>query len=285
METGTFADIEAATQAIRSKISAVPEVGVVLGSGLGSWADTLDDAARLPYSAIPGMPESTVVGHAGNLVIGKVPGGATRVACLQGRVHTYEGHELSRVVFAVRVLAKLGCRAVLLTNAAGGIRRGFAQGDLMIVRDHLNLLGRNPLIGPNEDRLGPRFPDMTEAYAPELVELARDAARSAGISVQEGIYAALLGPSYETPAEIEMLRRLGADAVGMSTVPEVIALRHMGIPCGAVSCITNLAAGLSGAKLDHAEVEATAKASRSRFIALLSGWAERTGAFVRSTPR
>ena len=282
METDRVRDIEAATAAIRSKIPTVPEVGVVLGSGLGSWADTLDDAAHLPYAQIPGMPQSSVVGHAGNLVIGRVPGGETRVACLQGRVHTYEGHDLDRVVFAVRVLAKLGCRAVLLTNAAGGIRRGFAQGDLMLVRDHLNLLARNPLIGPNDDRLGPRFPDMTEAYAPELAELARESARAAGISLQEGVYAALLGPSYETPAEIEMLRRMGADAVGMSTVPEVIALRHIGIPCGAVSCITNLAAGMSGKKLDHAEVEATAKASRSRFIALLSGWAERTGHYVRS---
>ncbi len=285
MSPETYANIEEAVAAIRARAPEAPEVGVVLGSGLGSWADTLDGAVKLPYAEIPHMPTSTVVGHAGNLVLGRVPGGTTRVACLQGRVHTYEGHELDRIVFAVRVLAKLGCSAVLLTNAAGGIKRGFAQGDLMLIRDHLNLLGQNPLVGPNESRLGPRFPDMTEAYDLALCELAREAAREAGISIQEGVYAALLGPTYETPAEIEMLRRFGADAVGMSTVPEVIALRHMGVPCGAVSCITNLAAGLSPTKLDHAEVEATAKSSRSRFIALLSGWAEKTGAWARAAGR
>jgi purine-nucleoside phosphorylase len=282
MSPETYANIEEAVAAVRARSPEAPEVGVVLGSGLGSWADTLDGAVKLPYAEIPHMPTSTVVGHAGNLVFGRVPGGQTRVACLQGRVHTYEGHELDRIVFAVRVLAKLGCKAVLLTNAAGGIKRGFAQGDLMLIRDHLNLLGRNPLLGPNDERLGPRFPDMTEAYDLALCELAREAARAAGISIQEGVYAALLGPTYETPAEIEMLRRFGADAVGMSTVPEVIALRHMGVPCGAVSCITNLAAGLSPTKLDHSEVEATAKASRSRFIALLSGWTEKTGAWARA---
>lgn len=273
--------LEEAAGAVRSRAPQAPQVGVVLGSGLGSWADTLEDAVRIPYAEIPHVPTSNVVGHAGNLVVGRVPGGKTRIACLQGRVHAYEGHALDRVVFGVRLLAKLGCRAVLLTNAAGGVRRGFAAGDLMLIRDHLNLMGRNPLVGPNDDRLGPRFPDMTQAYDLELCELARAAARAAGVSLQEGVYAGLLGPTYETPAEIEMMRRIGADAVGMSTVPEVIALRHMGVPCGAVSCITNMAAGMTGNLLDHSEVEATAKASRERFIALLSGWTELTGTWVR----
>jgi purine-nucleoside phosphorylase len=273
-------ELREATEAIRGRLAgATPEVGVVLGSGLGGWADTLADATKIPYSDVPHMPRSTVVGHAGNLVVGTA--GSTRVACLQGRVHLYEGHEPARVVFAVRVLASLGCKAVLLTNAAGGLRRGFAPGDLMLLTDHLNLLGRNPLVGPNEDSLGPRFPDMTYAYDPDLRRLARETAVATGQTLHEGVYAGLLGPSYETPAEIEMLRRLGADAVGMSTVPEVIALRHLGVRAAAVSCITNLAAGMSPEKLDHAEVEAAAKEARARFVALLGGWVDRAGALVR----
>jgi purine-nucleoside phosphorylase len=270
---------EAATFVRKAAAGPVPEVGVVLGSGLGGWADTLAEAQRVPYAEVPHMPRSSVVGHAGNLVVGKV--GATRVACLQGRVHLYEGHDAARVVFGVRLLAKLGCRAVVLTNAAGGLRRGFAPGDLMLLSDHLNFLGRNPLCGPNDERLGPRFPDMTYAYDRDLRRLARETAVATGQTLHEGVYAALLGPSYETPAEIEMLRRMGADAVGMSTVPEVIALRHMGVRTAAVSCITNLAAGMGEAQLDHSEVEAIAKQSRARFVALLGGWVERVGELVR----
>jgi purine-nucleoside phosphorylase len=187
-------------------------------------------------------------------------------------VHLYEGHEPERVVFGVRLLAKLGCRAVLLTNAAGGIDPSFAPGDLMLVVDHLNLTGKNPLAGVNDAELGPRFPDMSDVYDPELSDAARASAQALGITLREGVYAALLGPSYETPAEIRMLRGFGANAVGMSTVPEAIALRHMGVRAAAISCITNLAAGLSPTKLDHAEVEATAKATREKFVALLSGW-------------
>ncbi|NUP05762.1 MAG: purine-nucleoside phosphorylase [Polyangiaceae bacterium] len=253
-----------------------PKVGVVLGSGLGAWADSLKNAKPFPYADIPNMPRSAVVGHAGNLVLGEGPGGVA-VACLQGRVHAYEGHEPSKVVFGARLLARLGCHAVLLTNAAGGLRRSFSPGDLMLISDHLNLMGRNPLVGPNIDELGPRFPDMTEAYSHAVRQLAKAAARAANVELTEGIYAGLLGPTYETPAEIEMCRRLGADAVGMSTVPEVIALRHMGVPVGAVSCITNLAAGMTGHKLDHSEVEHTARAARDRFVALLSGWVEGVG--------
>lgn len=277
--TDTDSGYDAVFEAVgvaRSRLAGAPspQVGVVLGSGLGAWADSLEDKTIIGYADLPGMPRPKVVGHAGNLVIGKVPGGAT-IACLQGRSHAYEGHSIGAVVFGARLLAKLGVRAVLLTNAAGGIREGFTPGDLMLLSDHLNLMGKNPLSGPNDDRLGPRFPDMTEAYSKEIRGLAHEAAAAAGVTIHEGVYAALLGPTYETPAEIRMLRTLGADAVGMSTVPEVIALRHMGVPVGAMSCITNLAAGMSNQKLDHSEVEATARATREKFVAVLSGWAGR----------
>lgn len=268
--------LDEAAAAVRPRADGRPEVGVVLGSGLGAWGDSLDDLVKVPYAEVPHMPRSTVVGHAGNLCLGS--SGGVRVACLQGRVHLYEGHAPERVVFGVRLLARLGCRAVLLTNAAGGLGPGFQPGDLMLVTDHLNLMATNPLIGPNDAALGPRFPDMTEAYDRKLSALAREAAHDAGVAMHEGVYAGLLGPTYETPAEIRMLRVLGANAVGMSTVPEVIALRHMGVRAAAISCITNLAAGLSPAKLDHAEVEATASRTRDRFIALLSGWVRRIGA-------
>ncbi|MFO0612079.1 MAG: purine-nucleoside phosphorylase [Polyangiaceae bacterium] len=272
----TLDEVLTAAAFVGGRIAEPPRVGVVLGSGLGTWADALDERVAIPYADVPHMPVSKVVGHAGNLVLGRV--GPARVACLQGRVHFYEGHSMDRVVFGARLLAKLGCRAVLLTNAAGGIRRGFAPGDLMLLTDHLNLMGTNPLAGPNDERLGPRFPDMTEAYARWIRDAALGAARASGVHLHAGVYAALLGPSYETPAEIQMLRTLGADAVGMSTVPEIIALRHMGVPAGAVSCITNLAAGLSPHTLDHAEVEATARASRSAFVAFLTRWVEAVAA-------
>jgi purine-nucleoside phosphorylase len=270
--------LEEAAGAVRARGAAVPAVGVVLGSGLGAWADTLDGLTRIPYAELPHMPRSSVIGHAGNLCLGRVHG--VPVACLQGRVHLYEGHDAERVVFGVRLLARLGCRAVVLTNAAGGITAGWTPGDLMLVTDHLNLMGKNPLSGPNEGALGPRFPDMTEAYDRELSQLARDAAASTGVTLREGVYAGLLGPTYETPAEIRMLRTLGAHAVGMSTVPEVIALRHLGVRAAAVSCITNLAAGLGATKLDHSEVEETARGSRDRFTALLGAWVQGIGARV-----
>jgi purine-nucleoside phosphorylase len=272
--------LDAARDAVlqRTGGAAPPTIGVVLGSGLGAWGDTLNGLKKIPYGEIPNMPVSTVVGHAGNLCLGEAEG--VRVACLQGRVHMYEGHEPERVVFGVRMLARLGCQAVLLTNAAGGIASGMTPGDLMLITDHLNLMGKNPLIGPNEGALGPRFPDMTTAYDKALGEAAREAAEAVSVRLHTGVYAGLLGPTYETPAEIRMLRGLGAHAVGMSTVPEVIALRHMSVPVAAVSCITNLAAGLSPDKLDHAEVEATANRTRERFTALLSGWVARASAHV-----
>jgi purine-nucleoside phosphorylase len=275
-----IAKLDEAAAAVRALSGASPAIGVVLGSGLGAWAEGLTSATRIPYANVPHMARSTVPGHAGNLWLGR--SGDVPVACLQGRVHLYEGHEPERVVFGVRLLAKLGCRAIVLTNAAGGLTAGWTPGDLMLVTDHLNLMGKNPLSGPNEDQLGPRFPDMTEAYDPELGELAREAAKATGVTLREGVYAGLLGPTYETPAEIRMLRTLGAAAVGMSTVPEVIALRHIGLRCAAISCITNLAAGLSPTKLDHREVEATAAEARERFTALLSAWVLRIGAAVAS---
>lgn len=271
----TLSELDEAVRVIRQQIPAPPTVGVVLGSGLGGWGDALTDLVKVPYAEIPGMPRPAVAGHAGFLCAGRV--GDVSVACLQGRVHLYEGYSPAKVVFGVRVLARLGCRAVLLTNAAGGIHHGLAAGDLMLLIDHLNLMGTNPLVGPNDDALGKRFPDMTYAHDPRLLDLARAAASETGVPLREGIYAALLGPSYETPAEIRMLRTLGADAVGMSTVPEIIALRHMGVPAAAMSCITNLAAGLTRRELDHAEVEETARQARARFSALLSAWVRRTG--------
>lgn len=250
-----------------------PRIGIVLGSGLGAFGDELQGLTRIPYAEIPGMARSAVIGHAGNLCFGEAAG--VPVACLQGRVHLYEGHPLAQVVFGVRLLARLGCRAVLLTNAAGGLNPDFAPGDLMLLTDHLNLTGQNPLVGPNDEALGPRFPDMTEAYDPRLREAARAASREASVPLREGIYAGLLGPTYETPAEVRMLRHLGADAVGMSTVLEVIALRHTGVPAAAISCITNLAAGLSPTKLDHREVEETARRTRTEFTRLLTAWVAR----------
>jgi purine-nucleoside phosphorylase len=268
--------VDQVARAVRARIPAPPRVGVVLGSGLGAWGDALDDLMKVPYGDIPGMPRPAVAGHPGNLCAGRV--GDVPVACLQGRVHLYEGHSPERVAFGVRVLARLGCRAVLLTNAAGGVNAAFTPGDLMLLTDHLNLMGQNPLVGPNDDALGQRFPDMTYAHDPRLHALARAAAADTGVALREGVYAGLLGPMYETPAEIRMLRLMGADAVGMSTVPEIIALRHMGVPAAAISCITNLAAGLTPAELSHAEVEETARRTRARFVELLSAWVRRVGA-------
>ncbi len=278
-----LAELSEAVSAVQASTQVVPAVGVVLGSGLGAWADSLTSLDRIPYGEIPRMPQSTVVGHAGNLCLGLA--GDVPVACLQGRVHLYEGHDPERVVFGVRLLARLGCRAILLTNAAGGLAPGFAPGDLMLVTDHLNLMGKNPLTGPNIEAFGPRFPDMTEAYDPALRAAAREAAIETGTKLHEGVYAGLLGPTYETPAEIRMIATLGASAVGMSTVPEIIALRHMGVPAAAISCITNLAAGISKSKLDHSEVEATARATRDRFTALLSAWVRRAALAHRQVAR
>jgi len=274
MPDGELQRVRLAAAFVAERISARPRVGVVLGSGLGAFAERLSSGVRIPYSEIPEMPRSSVVGHAGNLCTGLL--GSVQVACLQGRAHVYEGNSHARSAFGVRLLAELGCSVVLLTNAAGGIHPSFAPGDLMLITDHLNLMGNNPLCGPNYGD-GPRFPDLSQAYDLRLRTMAREAARHADVTLREGVYAAMLGPSYETPAEIRMLRTLGADAVGMSTVPEVIALRQLGVRVGAISCITNLAAGLSTQLLDHAEVEATARRSRDAFTAVLTGWVTSSG--------
>jgi purine-nucleoside phosphorylase len=258
--------VEALAEELSPRLDVKPVVGVVLGSGLGAFGEQLQQV--FSYDDLRGMPTSRVPGHPGKLRIGRVDG--IGVACLQGRVHLYEGHEPGAVVFGVRLLARLGCRAVVLTNAAGGIGSHLAPGDRMLVTDHLNLTGKNPLAGASADANESRFIDMGQAYDARLAQLARDAARDTGTSLKQGVYAGLLGPSYETPAEIRMLRTLGADAVGMSTVLEVIALRQLGVRVAAISCITNLAAGISPTPLDHFEVQEIARKTSAPFVALLS---------------
>jgi purine-nucleoside phosphorylase len=265
--------VEEAASQIRRRCTALPETAIVLGSGLGDFSDTLLDAIATPYTDLPHWPPSTVAGHAGRLVVGTVAG--KRIAALSGRVHYYEGHDLAAVVFATRVMARLGVRRLVLTNAAGGINTAFAQGALMIIDDHINMLGGNPLIGPNDDRFGPRFPDMSEVYSARLRNVADEAARAKGVPVSHGIYVAVHGPSYETPAEIRFFRKMGADAIGMSTVPEAIAARHMGLEVLGISCISNAAAGVLPQPIDHQEVLATMQRVRSSFVSLLEGIIER----------
>jgi purine-nucleoside phosphorylase len=251
-----------------------PRVGIVLGSGLGGFARRVENARSWAFEDVPHMPGAGVGGHQGRLLLGTVRG--VPVACLQGRVHAYEGHAVDRVCFGVTVLWALGCRAVLLSNASGGIAPGLAPGDLILLSDHLNLTGQNPLVGPVDSRV-PRFVDMTRAYSPELRALAREEATALGLDLREGVYAALLGPSYETPAEIRMLNQLGASCVGMSTALEVLTLRALGVPTAAVSCVTNLAAGKSGSAINHDEVQAVAGSVERRFESLFEGWIERIG--------
>jgi purine-nucleoside phosphorylase len=262
-----FTQAESAAQHILSRTPLRPKIGLVLGSGLGAFADSLTEAARVPYADIPAFPQSTAIGHAGRFVIGN--SGQVPVAAMQGRVHLYEGYSAQEVVFPIRVLARMGVKAVILTNAAGGINLGYSQGALVLIRDHINLQGTNPLVGPNDDRFGVRFPDMTQAYSRAYREIAREEASRQSLMLHEGVYAALLGPSYETPAEIEHLRRIGADLVGMSTVAEVIAARHMGLNVLAISCVTNMAAGILDQPLSHAEVMETGERVKTTFEALL----------------
>ena len=278
-EPSLRAALDAAVAAVRARLpaGAAAKIGFILGSGLGAWADRLKDTVAVPYAEIPGIPTSTVHGHAGRLVHGRVEGGPA-VFALQGRVHGYEGHDLARAAFPARVLVALGCRLLVVTNAAGGIDPAMKPGQIVVLRDHLNLLGGSPLRGPNDDAIGPRFPDMTDAYAPRWRALARDAGRAVGMDLTEGVYAALPGPQYETPAEVRMARGLGADLVGMSTVPEVIVARHMGADVLGLSCVTNLAAGVTGEKLSHDEVTETANRVSREFMALLDEIARRAGA-------
>lgn len=262
-----YARAERAAKFILSKTKLRPKIALVLGSGLGSFADELTDAVRIPYEKIPNFPRSTAVGHAGRLVIGEVEG--IVVAAMQGRVHLYEGYSAPEVAFTMRVFSRLGVRSAILTNAAGGINLQFTQGALVVMRDHINLQGANPLVGPNDERFGPRFPDMTQAYWKQYREIALAEAKRLGIEVHEGVYAALSGPSYETPAEIRYLRTIGADLVGMSTVPETIVARHMSIRVLGISCVTNMAAGILDQPINHAEVMETGERVKTQFIALL----------------
>src|ERR1700693_3097842 len=258
---------DAAAQFILTRTPLRPKIGLVLGSGLGAFADSLTDATRVPYADIPAFPRSTAIGHAGQMVLGHA--GSVPVAAMQGRVHLYEGYSPQEITFPIRVFGRMGIRAVILTNAAGGINLGYSQGALVLIRDHINLQGSNPLVGPNDDRFGVRFPDMSQAYARDYRQIAREEAAKLGIPLHEGVYAALLGPSYETPAEIEYLRRIGADLVGMSTVAEVIAARHMEIKVLAISCVTNMAAGMLNQPLSHAEVMETGERVKAPFEPLL----------------
>ena len=258
-----------AVNVITARIGERPRarVGIVLGSGLGAFASELTDTVEIPYGDIPGFPVSTAIGHAGKLVFGKLD--ATEVVLMAGRAHLYEGYTPQEAVFGVRTLGRLGVSKMIFTNAAGGINLSYGTGALVLISDHLNLQGSNPLAGPNDAALGHRFPDMTEAYSLRLRLLARQAASDLGVTLPEGVYAGLLGPSYETPAEIRYLRAIGADLVGMSTVGEVIAANHMGIECLGISCVTNMAAGVLPQKLNHEEVLAVGRQVRDGFVRLL----------------
>lgn len=254
--------LEDAVRRVRQETDLAPRVGVVLGSGLGGLADAVENRVEIPYGEIPGWPVSTAVGHAGVLVLGHLDG--VPIAVLRGRAHVYEGVGTDRVVFGVRVLARLGVQSLVVTNAAGAVNEAYRPGMLVLISDHVNLMGTSPLVGPNDEALGPRFPDMSDAYDPELRRLAREAADTLGLELAEGVYAAWLGPQFETPAEIRFMRAVGGDLAGMSTVPEVIAARHLGIRCLGISVVTNMAAGVVPERIDHSVVlEVGARAAGS----------------------
>lgn len=261
--------IEKAASYLREKISTPPRIGLILGSGLGVLADEIEEAVKIPYEQIPEFPVSTVEGHAGQLVYGRLEGAA--VIAMQGRFHYYEGYRLDQVTFPIRVMKALGVKELIVTNAAGGVNERFQPGDLMIITDHINNMGNNPLIGPNDPELGVRFPDMTEAYSKRLRNIAKEVAANLRIPIQEGVYVANTGPSYETPAEIRMIRAIGGDAVGMSTVPEVIVARHAQIEVLGISCISNMAAGILDQPLTHDEVMETTERVKANFLRLVKG--------------
>ena len=265
--TGLYERAEHAARIIRSRTTETPRIALILGSGLGGFANDFEESVSIPYEEITGFPRSTAEGHAGRLVIGKVD--QVSVVAMQGRVHFYEGYTLEQVTFPIRVFHLLGIKTLIVTNAAGGVNVQLTQGALMVLSDHLNLMGDNPLRGPNDSRFGPRFPDMTTAYSPDLQEIVIEEARALEIEVRRGVYAALSGPSYETPSEIHMLRNLGADAVGMSTVPEVIVARQMDMEVLGISCITNLAAGITDEPINHEDVMATGDRVRETFTSLM----------------
>ena len=265
--TQELLEASAAARFILGKTKLRPKIALVLGSGLGAFADEFANATRIPYAKIPYFPRTTAIGHVGQLVLGTVDG--VPVAGMQGRVHLYEGYSAKQVAFPMRVFARLGVQAVILTNAAGGINLNYSEGALVVLRDHINLQGANPLVGPNDDRFGPRFPDMTRAYDPDFRGFVAEEGKRLNLNLHEGVYLALAGPNYETPAEIHAFRTLGADLVGMSTVPEVLAARHSGIRVLGISCVTNMAAGITGAALTAEEVFATGARVKTQFIALL----------------
>jgi purine-nucleoside phosphorylase len=262
-----FLKAEGAARLIERTTALRPRIGVVLGSGLSAFSDSLQESTRIPYASIPQFPVSTAIGHRGELVIGRA--GGVPVAVLSGRAHLYEGYTANQVALPARILGRFGVDTLVLTNAAGAIRESLRPGDLMVVDDHINFMGGSPLVGPNDPRLGERFFDMSEAYDPALRALAKEACTSAGLRAQSGVYIGFRGPSYETPAEIRMARTLGADAVGMSTIPEVLAARHMGIRVLAISCITNMAAGILAQKLDHQEVLRVGESTRTTLVDVL----------------
>lgn len=259
--------IKDAAEFIEARATLRPEIAVVLGSGLGGFADSLENASVIPYCEIPGWPVSTAVGHAGKLLVGSIDG--LPVAVMAGRAHLYEGYSTQEVVYGIRVLFRLGVESIVLTNASGGINQAFGPGTLVLISDHINLLGQNPLTGPNDNSLGPRFPDMSEAYSKRYRELAREAGKEIGLELPEGVYAAVPGPSYETPAEIRCLRTIGADLVGMSTVLEAIAANHMEMKVLGISCVTNFAAGVKEQKLDHKDVLEVGAAAQGKMTELL----------------
>ena len=269
MTDAYFDRVDEAAAGLRRELGSVPEIAIVLGSGLGAFGESLGAATMVPYGNIPHWPASRVVGHAGKLVAGTAAG--QRILALSGRAHFYEGHDLRTVTFATRVIGRLGVKVFILTNAAGGINLRFGQGALMVIDDHINLLGTNPLIGPNEERFGLRFPDMSEVYSRRLRRLTDEASIATGVKVEHGVYVAVTGPSYETPAEIRAFRTLGADAVGMSTIPEAIVARHMGMDVLGISCISNMAAGILPQPVTAEEVIETTNRIRDQFIALLEG--------------
>lgn len=252
---------------IKGKIKNQPEIGIVLGSGLGDFADSIEDKIEIPYTEIPGFPVSTVKGHDGKLIFGKI--NSKEVCVMKGRIHYYEGYDIKEVVYPIEVLAGLGIKTLILTNAAGGVNTDFEPADLMIINDHINLMGKNPLIGPNDEDLGPRFPDMTDLYNKDLIEVAEKSAKKLGIDIQEGVYMYFTGPSYETAAEVRMARILGADAVGMSTVPEAIIARHRGLKILGISTITNMSTGILDTPLDHTEVVEVGQEVAGKFKELL----------------
>ncbi|HZQ91403.1 MAG TPA: purine-nucleoside phosphorylase [Terriglobales bacterium] len=273
-----FSRAETAAEFVLARTRHRPRIALVLGSGLGGFADSLKDATGIPYADIPGFPQTSAIGHAGRLVIGTSAGVA--LAAMQGRAHFYEGHPMRDITFPMRVFGRMGVGAVVLTNAAGGINLNYGQGALVVMSDHINLQGTSPLVGPNDERFGPRFPDMSQAYDRNYRRFAQEEGRRLGMEIHEGVYAALHGPQYETPAEIRFLRTIGADLVGMSTVPEVIVARHMGMKVLAISCVTNMAAGILDQPLNHEEVLETGRRVQAQFVALLEAVIPRIAADV-----